>query len=103
MNRVRRCVSGPRDELFRLDHLHDFRLAGIRLGIEDMDARRADARHDQVTALHVGMRSVRAEAGAARVPAEMMQLIVAVRHIHLADDMAVAGRGGIDVHDAHAS
>ena len=101
MNRVRGCVSGARGQRLRLNHLHDLRIARIRLGVDDMDARRVDARHHQVAAFHMGMRSVRAQAGAACVPAEMMQLVAGMRHVHLADDMAVAGGCGIDVHDAH--
>ena len=101
MNRVRGCVSRARGQRLRLNHLHDLRVARIGLGIDDMDARRIDARHDQVAAFHMGMRSVRAQAGAACVPAEMMQLVAGIRHVHLADDMAVAGGCGIDVHDAH--
>ena len=102
MNRVRGCVSRACGQRLRLNHLHDLRVARIGLGIDDMDARRVDARHDQVAAFHMRMRSVRAQAGAAGVPAEMMQLIAGIRHVHLADDMAVAGGGGIDVHDAQS-
>jgi hypothetical protein len=59
-----------------------------------------DARHDQVTALHMRMGSVRAQTGAARVPAEMMQFVGDIRHVHLTDQVAITRGFGIDVHDA---
>jgi hypothetical protein len=31
----------------------------------------------------------------------MMQLVAGIRHVHLADDIAVSGECGIDVHDAY--
>ena len=102
MNRVWGCVSGARGQRLRLNHLHDLRFARIGLGVDDMDARRIDAGHDQVAALHMGMRSVRAQAGAACVPAEMMQLVAGIRHVHLADNIAVTRGCGIDVHDAQS-
>jgi hypothetical protein len=59
-----------------------------------------DAGLDQVGAFDVRMWIVRAQASAARVPAEMMQLVAGVRHVHLANEMAVARGQRIDVHDA---
>src|SRR5947207_2509682 len=56
MSRMRGCVSSARGQSLRLNHLHDLRIARIRLGIDDMDARRVDAGHDQVAAFHMGMR-----------------------------------------------
>jgi hypothetical protein len=60
MNRVRGRISRARGQSLRLNHLDDLRVVRIHLGIDDMDARRVDARHHQVAALHMGMRSVRA-------------------------------------------
>src|SRR5262245_21969332 len=85
MNRMRGRVSRARSQRLRLNHLYDLRVSRIRLGVDDMDTRRMDARHDQVTSLHMRMRSVRAQARAACVPAEMMQFVACVRHVHLAD------------------
>ena len=92
VHRVRRGVAGPLGERLRLDHLHDLRLPRIGLRVEDVNPRRVDPRHDQVAPLHVRMRRVRAEARAARVPAEVMQLVAGVRHVGLADQPAVALR-----------
>src|ERR1700759_1438954 len=85
VNGMRCAVAGLAGELFGLDHLHDFGLSGIRLGVQDVNSRRSDARYDQVPALHVWMRSLRAEASTARVPAEVVQLIVAAEKISLTD------------------
>ena len=80
MDRVRARVAGLFGDLLRLDHLDDLRVPRIGLGVEDVDARRAQPRHDQIAPLDMRMRRVRAEAGRAGVPAEMMQLVAGVRH-----------------------
>ena len=97
---VRRGIAGPLRKRFRLDHLHDLWRPRIGLRVENVNARRVDARHDQIPPLHVRMRRVRAEAGAAGVPAEMMEFVPAVRHVGLSDQTAVALRSGVDVQDA---
>jgi protein involved in polysaccharide export with SLBB domain len=76
----------------RLDNLHYFRLTRIRLGIDYMNAGGAKTRDDQVAAFHMGMRGVRAQRGAACVPAEVMQLVSGVRHVDPAYDLAVGLR-----------
>jgi hypothetical protein len=101
VNRVRRRVSRLADEFLGLDDLHDFRLLRVGLRVEDVDPRRPDAGHDQVAPLDVGVRGLRAQAGAAGVPAEVVQLVVATRKIHLADELAVGGGPQIEVDDAH--
>src|SRR5262245_15820001 len=102
VNGVRRGITGLLDKLFRLDYLHDLRLPGIFLGVKDMKSRRTDARDDEVATFHVRMRSLRAKASAARVPAKVMQLIVAAREIYLPDEPAIAGRTRIEIDDAHS-
>jgi hypothetical protein len=97
---VGRCISCALKERLRLDHFDNPRLSRIGLRIENVDARRIDARHDQVATLHVGMRRVRAETGTARVPTEVMQFIASRYHVGLTDEAAVGVRIGIDVHDA---
>ena len=62
----------------------------------NVQARGAQARHDQIAPLDVGMGRVRAQARAARVPAEVVHFVVG-RELGLADDLAVARRAGIDV------
>src|SRR5262249_18532386 len=99
MNRVRRCVSRACGQRLRLNHLHDFRIARIRLGIDDVYARRMDTRHDQIAAFYMGMRGMRAQTGAAGVPAEMMQLVADIWHLNLAKDAAGTWGWGIDVDD----
>jgi hypothetical protein len=100
MDRVRGGIAGAPGERLGLDDLHDLRLARIRLRVEDVDARGIDPRHDQIPPLHVRVRRVGAQARAAGVPAEMVQLVAGDRHPGLADQAAVALRVGVDVHDA---
>ena len=97
MHRVGRAVAGLVGQLIALDHLDDLRAARIRLRIEDVDARGVDPRHHQVAPLDVRMRRVRAQARAAGVPAEVVQLIAGIRHVDLVDELAVVRRVGVDV------
>ena len=97
VHRVRPRVAGLVGDLRRLDHLDDLRLLWIGLGIEDVDARGPQARHHQVAPFRVRVRSVGAQARGAGVPAEVMQLVALVRHLHAADDRGVCFRLGIDV------
>src|SRR5690606_29195739 len=80
MDGVGARVAGTLGDLAWLDHLHDLRVSGIGLGIEDVDARGAQPRHDEIAALSMRMRSVRTETGRACVPAEMMELVAGVGH-----------------------
>src|SRR5262249_26099090 len=59
MHRVWGCISRASGQGLWLDHFYNLRFARIRLGINDMDSRGVDARHNQVASLHMGMRSVR--------------------------------------------
>src|SRR5215471_2668091 len=72
MKCVRRSVAGLLDEFLRLDDLHNLRLLGIRLRIQDVYPGRPDAWDDQITTFHVRMRGLGAETRAAGVPAEVM-------------------------------
>src|SRR5438552_18161819 len=47
------------------------------------------------------VRVLRAEARTTSVPAEVMQLIIVARKIHLADDLAKSGRMLIDINNAY--
>src|SRR6266404_5105126 len=49
----------------------------------------------------MGMRVLWAEARAACVPAEVMQLVIVVGKFYLADELTISGRTRIDVDDAH--
>ena len=97
---VRRRVARAPGNGLRLDDLHDARPSGIGLRVENVNARRVDARHDQIAPFHVRMRRVGAQAGTARVPAEVVELVPRVRHVGLANQPAVTLRGRIQVHDA---
>ena len=97
MDGVRPAIAGRLDHLFRLDHPHDRRVLRVGLGVDDVDARRAQARHHEIAPLHMRMRRVGAEARAACVPAEMVQLVARLRHVDAADDLRIGGRGGVDI------
>ena len=85
MDRVRPRVPGLGDDLLRLDHLLDGRLPGVVGHVHDVDARRAEAGHDQV-------RAVGAVAGRrTAVPAEVVELVADVRHRQLVHDLTVLG------------
>ena len=60
-------------------------------------SRRSHAGHDEIAPLHMRVRRVRAEARAARVPPEVVQLVAGVGHFDTRDLSAVAWRCGIDV------
>jgi dUTPase len=47
------------------------------------------------------MRGLGAETRAARIPPEVMQLIVTAAKIHLANQAAIRGRSGIEIDHAH--
>ncbi len=55
-------IAGFLGDLLGLDHLHDLRITRIGFGIEDVQSRRAQARHDEVAPLHMRVRGVRAQA-----------------------------------------
>ena len=85
-------VAGLRRHLLRLDRLDDLGLGRVGLGVDDVDARGAEAGHDQVAPLDVRVRRVRAEHRGAGVPAEVVQLVAGVGHLDLADELAVGAR-----------
>src|SRR6185436_271062 len=69
MNRVRARVIRPAENFLRLDYFDHFRVPRIGLGIQNMNPRRAQPRHNQVTALDMRMGSVGTEGRTAGVPA----------------------------------
>ena len=96
---VRPRVARALDDFLGADRPHDPGRTGIWLGIEDVDVRGAQPRGDQVAALDVRMRRVRAEGGAAGVPAEVVELVARGRHRRAADDLRVGSRSRVDVDD----
>ena len=89
MHRMRARVTGLVGDFVRLNHPDDLRISRIGLGVEDVNARRPQARHHQIAALDMRMRRVGTQAGGASIPAEMMQLITGVGHRRRADDLGV--------------
>ena len=97
MHGVRARIAGALGHLLRLDHPYDLRVLGVGLGVQDMDARRAEARHHQIAPLHMGMRRVGTQARRAGVPAEVMQLVAEFAHRRRADDRRVGCRVWVDI------
>ena len=86
------AVASLLGKLLRLDHLLHEWAARIVVHVHDVNARGAEAGHDQV-------RAVRSVAGrAAAVPAEVVELVPGAGHWRLVDDLAVGIRVGIGVH-----
>ena len=99
MDGVQPGISRLFGHLLRLDDLDNLRVTRIGLGVDDMQARRTQAGHDEIAALHMRMRRIRAEARRARVPAEVMQFVTGVGHIDPPDDLRIGRRRRIDVDD----
>src|SRR6516165_8058794 len=101
MDSVRTGVPRAIGDLGRLDELDDFWVLGVGLRIEDINARRTKAGHDQIPAFDVRMRHIRAQARAARIPTEMMQLITGSGHLDATNDLPVGQRPIVEIHNGH--
>ena len=97
MNGVRTRIIRARKNFFRLDHFDHLRFSRIGLRVDNVNARRAQPRHNQVTTLDVRMRGVRAKGRTARIPTKVMQLVAKLRHLDLTDALAVGARVGINI------
>ncbi len=94
VDRVRTGEIRLRDDFFRADHL--VHLWPPRVGdVDDVDASRLQAGHDQEPP-HVFCVAV---AAAARVPAEVMQLVPELGHGHALNHLRIGGRSRVDVDD----
>ena len=95
---------GPRitrlfEDFLGLDDLMDLGLRWMGLGVHHIDARRADARNDQIAALEEGVAGERRQGRRAGVPAEMMKFVALVGHRHRMNDLAVSRRAALHVDD----
>src|ERR1700733_5136348 len=99
MNGMRPRVAGLFEDFLRLDDLMDLRLGGMRLCIDYINTRGADARNDQIAPLEEGVAGEGRQGRRAGVPAEMINSIALVRHHHRVNDLAVSGRPALDVDD----
>ena len=90
VERVRTRVAGLALELGGLDDLGQLGLARVVLDVDDVDARRAQAGHEEVAALDVRVGGPGAQGGRARVPAEVVQLVADVGHVEPPDTLARA-------------
>ena len=99
VDRVRARVARLARDLLGLDDLGQLRRLRVVLDVDDVDARGAQARHEQVAALDVGMRGPRAQGRGAGVPPEVVELVADVGHVEPADDLAVGARAVLEVDD----
>ena len=97
VNRVRPRVAGLREDFLGLDDFVNFRLRRIRLGIDDINPRRPDARDDEIAPLEEGVPGKRRQRRRAGIPPEMVKLVALVRHRDGVDDLAVGRRSGLHV------
>src|SRR5262245_17801846 len=72
MYSVQPGIACAAKDFLRLDHLDDFRLAGIWLRIENVDARRTQPRHNQIAPLDVRVGRIGAQRRAACLPATVV-------------------------------
>ena len=99
VNRVRTRIIRARENFLRLDDFDDLRFSWVGLRIDDVNTRRADTWHNQVTPLDVRMWRVRTQRRTARIPTEVMQLVTKFWHPDLADALPVRGRLGININN----
>jgi len=92
---VRAGVAGPLADLVRLEDFGHRGGAGVRLGVQDVDPGRADARDDQVAAAAVVVPAARVQRWSRRSIRSVE--FVAVRQFGEADHGPVPGRVGVDV------
>src|SRR5436190_13954434 len=98
VNRMRTRIVSAGKNFFRLDHFHDLRCSRIGLDVDDVNARRANSRHNKVTALDMGVGRIGAKRRTASVPPEMMQFITELWHPDLADLLAIGAWVRINVY-----
>ncbi len=100
VHRVRRGIAGLLHHFVALDHLHQGGLPWIGLGIEDMNPRRVGPRHDEVSPLDMGVGRPGTQVRAAGIPAEVVQLVAALRELGAPHQSTERGAIGIGIHDA---
>src|SRR5262249_38276594 len=101
VNRVKPGVASATEDFVRFDHLDDFRIERIRLGVHYVDAGRFQSWHNQIAAFDVGMGCVGAKRRAAGVPAEMMKLVTRCRHFSSAHQLPGGGCTLRQIHYGH--
>ena len=91
------CAHSLGVELPRLDDLVQPRVARVSLDVHDVDPVRAEAGDDQSGPGHGRV----VVAGAAGVPAGVVQLVPCVGHVEAGDDLGVSRTVGIHVNSRH--
>src|SRR5436853_3875389 len=75
VHRMRAGIASAGAHLLRLNHLHNAWLAGIGLGIDNVQPRRAQPWDDEVTPFEVRVWRIRTQSRATGIPAKVMQFI----------------------------
>ena len=97
VDRVGPGVARAALELLGLDRLDDLGAARVGLDVDDVHPRRAQPGNEQIATLDVGTRRRGAQSGAARVPAEVVELVADVRHLERGDDVSVLRRLRVEI------
>ena len=89
MDRVGPRVPGLAEVFLRLNHLVQLGLRRMRVGVDDVDARRAQTGDDQEPAPEEGVAREGRKGRAAGIPAEVVELVALVRHHDRVHERAV--------------
>ena len=101
MNGVGARIAGLGEQLFGFDGLVN--LGPQRLfDVDDIDARRPDARNDQVTPFQKCVPGQRRQRGRTGIPAEMVKLVALVGHNNLMDDLAIGVGARLEIDNGDA-
>jgi hypothetical protein len=99
MDRVRARVTRTVGDRRGLDDLDYSWILGVRLCVDHVNTRRAQARDNQIPAFDMRVRHIRAQARAASVPTEMVQLVSDPGHFKATNDLPVSQRSTLEIHN----
>src|SRR4029077_102113 len=94
---VRAGITGALKDFLRLDGFHDLELSWIRLGVDNVNPRRSQSGHDEITPFDMRVWGIGTQSRTARVPTKVVQLITDVRQVYASGDFAIRVRRWIKV------
>src|SRR5260221_1124377 len=94
---VRAGITGALKDFLRLDGFHDFEFSWIRLGVDNVNARRSQSRDNEITPLDMRVRGIRTQSRTARIPTKVVQFITDVWQVYASGDFAIRVRRWIKV------
>src|SRR5262249_13060065 len=96
---MRTRIARTRAHLLWLNDLDDAWLARIRLGIDDVNPRRAQPSDDEVAAVEIRVWRIRTQGGATGIPAKVMQFIPSIRQGERMHELPIRRRVRVQVDD----